>query len=237
MKTKTDLMKFLKTFVNNNNTRAGRIFDLFIESLIIISLISFAFETLPDLSQGETKLLWVIEVIIVVIFSIEYILRIIVAENRLRFIFSLTGLIDLLAILPFYISGIDLRSVRIFRLFKLFRYFGDKRYSNAIARFRQVFIMIKSELAIFLIATTFLLYLAGVGIYYFEHAAQPKQISSVFDGLWWALITLTTVGYGDVFPVTIGGKIFTGIILLLGLGTIAVPAGLIASALSHLKNK
>lgn len=228
-------MKKLKRIVEDNDTKAGEWFDVFIEILIVISLISFMFETLPNLTPQESKALWIIEAIIVVIFTIEYILRIIVADNKLKFIFSLSGLIDLLAILPFYIAGIDLRSVRIFRLFKLFRYFGDKRYSQAIWRFKQVFISIKSELAIFLIATGFLLYLSGVGIYYFENAAQPDKVSSVFDGLWWALITLTTVGYGDIFPITLGGKIFTAFILLLGLAIIAVPAGLIASALSHIK--
>jgi voltage-gated potassium channel len=230
-------MKKLKRIIESNDTKAGSMFDVFIEVLIIISLISFMFETLPNLTPLETKVLWVIETVIVVIFTIEYILRIIVADNSLKFIFSLNGLIDLLAIIPYYIAGIDLRSVRIFRLFRLFRFFGDKRYSQAIWRFKQVFISIKSELAIFLIATGFLLYLSGVGIYYFENHAQPDKISSVFDGLWWAMITLTTVGYGDVFPITLGGKIFTAFILLLGLAIIAVPAGLIASALSHIKLK
>lgn len=230
-------MKKLKRIIEDNDTKAGERFDLFIEILIVISLISFMFETLPNLTPFESKILWIIETIIVVIFTIEYFLRIIVADNKLKFIFSLSGLIDLLAIVPFYIAGIDLRSVRIFRLFKLFRYFGDKRYSQAINRFKQVFISIKSELAIFLIATGFLLYLSGVGIYYFENAAQPDKVSSVFDGLWWAMITLTTVGYGDISPITLGGKLFTGFILLLGLAIIAVPAGLIASALSHIKLK
>lgn len=230
-------MKKLKKIIEDNDTKAGSRFDLFIEILIVISLISFMFETLPNLTPMESRVLWIIETIIVVIFTIEYILRIIVADNKLRFIFSISGLIDLLAIVPFYIAGIDLRSARIFRLFKLFRYFGDKKYSQAIWRFKQVFISIKSELAIFLIATGFLLYLSGVGIYYFENHAQPDKISSVFDGLWWAMITLTTVGYGDVFPITVGGKIFTAFILLNGLAIIAVPAGLIASALSHIKLK
>lgn len=79
------------------------------------------------------------------------------------------------------------------------------------------------------------MYVSGVGIYYFENAAQPEVVKSVFDGLWWAIITLTTVGYGDVYPITAGGKVFTFIILLIGLGIVAVPTGLLASALSKLK--
>ena len=92
--------------------------------------------------------------------------------------------------------------------------------------------MIKEEMIIFLTATIFLIYFASVGIYYFESSVQPDKFSSVFDCMWWAVATLTTVGYGDVFPITAGGKIFTFIILILGLGIIAVPTGLISSALT-----
>ena len=91
---------------------------------------------------------------------------------------------------------------------------------------------IKDELALFMIATAFVLFLAAVGIYYFEGQAQPETFGSVFHCLWWAVVTLTTVGYGDVYPVTLGGKIFTAIILMVGLGVVAVPTGLFASALT-----
>jgi len=92
--------------------------------------------------------------------------------------------------------------------------------------------MIKEELILFLFATAFLLYFSAVGIYYFENPAQPEQFQSIFDSLWWAVATLTTVGYGDVYPVTVGGKIFTFFVLLIGLGIVAVPAGLVSSALT-----
>ena len=92
--------------------------------------------------------------------------------------------------------------------------------------------MIKEELIVFLIATLFLLYVSSVGIYYFENPAQPDKFSSVFHSMWWSVATLTTVGYGDVYPITVGGKIFTFFILILGLGIIAVPTGLFASALT-----
>jgi voltage-gated potassium channel len=79
------------------------------------------------------------------------------------------------------------------------------------------------------------LYLSAIGIYHFEHDAQPDKFSSVFDSLWWAVVTLTTVGYGDVFPITPGGRLFTFIVLVMGLGVIAVPSGLLASALSRVR--
>jgi voltage-gated potassium channel len=88
------------------------------------------------------------------------------------------------------------------------------------------------ELILYIIVTLMLLYFAAVGIYYCEHEAQPKEFASVFHSLWWAVATLTTVGYGDVYPVTAGGRLFTFIVLLMGLGVVSVPAGLVASALS-----
>ena len=85
---------------------------------------------------------------------------------------------------------------------------------------------------LFAVSASIMLYLAGVGIYYFEHEAQPEVFRSVFDGLWWAVVTLTTVGFGDSYPITAGGRLFTFLILIIGLGIIAVPTGMIASALS-----
>jgi voltage-gated potassium channel len=223
----------LKETIERNDTRSGRVFDLTIQALIILSLVSFSIETLPDLSDSAQRQLRLIEIITVLIFTVEYLLRLIVSDNKLRFIFSFYGLIDLLAILPFYFTrGIDLRSVRVFRLFRLFRVFKIMRYSKAVQRFKTAFVMVRAELTLFMIATVFLLYVSAVGIYYFENSAQPEIFSSIFHSLWWAVATLTTVGYGDVYPVTVGGKIFTFIMLMLGLGVVAVPTGLISSAMT-----
>jgi voltage-gated potassium channel len=223
----------LKSVIEKNDTKAGRYFDFFIQFLITLSLIAFTLDTLPNLSEEFSYWLYIIEVFTVIVFSIEYLLRIYVSDNKLKFLFSFYGLIDLFAILPFYLtSTIDLRSIRIFRLLRLFRALKLLRYSKALKRFRSAFLMIKAEMIVFLTATIFLIYFASVGIYYFESSVQPDKFSSVFDCMWWAVATLTTVGYGDVFPVTFGGKIFTFLILILGLGIIAVPTGLISSALT-----
>ena len=236
-----DLEKYklkLKEIIERNDIKAGRVFDYFIQSLILISLICFSIETLPDLNQKVIKVLNIIEIVTVIIFSIEYILRIISTEKKIKYIFSFYGIIDLIAILPFYFSrGVDLRSIRVFRLFRLTRTLKLVKYNKAIKKFHQAFILIKNELIIFLIATFFLLYTSAVGIYYFEHTAQPEQFGSVFHSLWWAVATLTTVGYGDVYPITVGGKIFTFVMLMIGLGIIAVPTGLIASALTKVIQK
>jgi len=109
-------------------------------------------------------------------------------------------MIDLIAILPFYIgTGVDLRSIRIFRLLRLFRVFKIFRYSKAVKRFQVAIISIKTELILFLIATIFVLYVVSVGIYYFESEAQPEQFASVLHCFWWAIVTLTKVGYGDIY--------------------------------------
>jgi voltage-gated potassium channel len=216
--------------ITSPKTKVGRQFDRLIYFLIIASLVLFAVGTLPSAEQYE-DLLEFIELAIVAIFTFEYGLRTI--AKGLKYNLSFLGIIDLLAILPFYVSlgMVDLRVIRICRLFRLFRLAKLHRYSTALDRLRAAFVAIKTELAVFCGVTVALVYLASVGIYYCEHEAQPEAFASVFHAMWWAVATLTTVGYGDIYPVTAAGKVFTFIILMLGLGVVAVPSGLIASAL------
>ena len=160
-------------------------------------------------------------------------MRIFVAEKPFKYLFSFYGLIDFFAIIPFYLSGIlDLRFLRIFRIFRVFRAFKLIRYNKAIDRFGLAFKYVKEEVILFLIVTAVMIFITSAGIYYFEKAAQPEVFKSVFHSAWWSVVTLTTVGYGDVYPITTGGRIFTFFVLLTGVGLITVPAGLIASALS-----
>ena len=173
------------------------------------------------------------EVIIVILFTGEYFLRLYVVERKASYVLSFYGIIDLMAIVPFYIaSGVDLRSLRIFRMLRLFRLLKLFRYSKAMRRFSRAFVMAKEEIVLFGVITAMLLYVSAVGIYYFENQAQPEAFTSIFHSLWWAVATLTTVGHGDVYPITVGGKVFTFVILMIGLGIVAVPAGVLASALS-----
>jgi voltage-gated potassium channel len=227
----------LKRIVEHNDTRWGRVFDLVIQALIVVSIVSFTIETLPDLSPGTRRVMEVIELVTVIVFSIEYLLRIAVADSKLGFVFSFFGLIDLLAILPFYIApGLDLRSVRAMRLLRLFRAFKFARYNKAMRRFAKAFDMAKEEIFLFFAVAVLMIYFSAVGIYYFENEAQPEKFASVVHSLWWSICTLTTVGYGDVYPVTPGGKIFTSIVMVIGLGIVAVPAGLLASAVSKARD-
>ena len=223
-----------KNIIENNTTAVGRAFDLVIQALIIFSVLSFSIETLPRLSADFREALTIFEMITVLIFTAEYLLRLSVATNKCAFIFSFYGLVDLLSILPFYFSiGLDFRFLRIFRLMRLFSILKLLRFTRALERFYRAFASIKNELLVFLFACGLLLYLSSVGIYLFEHSAQPDVFASVFHSMWWAVATLTTVGYGDIYPVTTGGKIFTTAVLFIGLGIVAVPAGLLASALSQ----
>ncbi|MBD79989.1 MAG: voltage-gated potassium channel [Crocinitomicaceae bacterium] len=223
----------LKLIIEDNSTIAGRRFDFFIQSLILLSLVSFSIDTLPNLPAKVYDLLYLFELICISIFSLEYILRVYVATKPLAYVFSFYGIIDLLAILPFFVgTSLDLRTLRIFRVFRIFRSLKIIRYNKALNRFRLAFKLVKEEMVLFFIVTAILIFLSASGIYFFENEAQPEAFTSVFHSLWWAVVTLTTVGYGDVYPITLGGRIFTFFVLIVGVGIVTVPAGLIASALS-----
>ena len=151
----------------------------------------------------------------------------------MKYIFSFYGIIDLLAILPFYLKGtIDARAIRAFRVFRVFRALKLIRYNRALRRIHLASRMVREEVILFLIITSIFIFLSSAGIYFFENEAQPDVFKSVFHSTWWSVVTLTTVGYGDVYPITVGGKIFTFFILLIGVGIVTIPAGLVATALS-----
>ncbi len=152
----------------------------------------------------------------------------------MKYIFSFYGIIDLLSILPYYFNlFLDLRFLRVFRIFRVFRALKLMRYNKAINRFRNAFIIVKEEILLFFIVTLILIFITSAGIYFFENEAQPEVFKSIFHSAWWSIITLTTVGYGDVYPITLGGKIFTFFVLMIGVGLVTIPAGLVATALSR----
>jgi voltage-gated potassium channel len=226
-------MPTLKKIVEDHDTPLGLAFDVFIQALIVLMLVAYSLETLPNLSYESRAALEWFELLAISVFTVEYVLRLLVADNKLGFVFSFFGIIDLLAILPFYLAlDFDLKSLRILRLLRLFLLFKLVRYSKAMRRFHRALVIAREELVLFTIIAAIFLYLAAVGIYQFENKAQPETFASVFHSLWWAVVTLTTVGYGDVYPITAGGKIFTFFVLLIGLSVIAVPAGVMATALA-----
>lgn len=230
-------LRRLCEIVEHPNTPTGRRFAVGIQILILSSLLFFAVSTLPNLSPEFRQFLWWEELVVVGIFTIEYAIRLIAAPKKWKYIFSFFGLIDLMSILPFYVRiGIDLRALRAVRIVRIFQILKLVRYSKAIQRFHRAFLLSKEEIALFFSITGILLFISAVGIYYFEHAAQPEKFASVFHSLWWAVITLTTVGYGDIYPITIGGRFFTVAVLMVGIGIVAVPAAIVTSALSQARN-
>lgn len=217
---------------DNGRVNFGR-WEWLIQALIIASLVAFAIETLPGLSDEWRHRLRVFEFVTVAIFTVEYVLRLTLCRPRFAYARSFFGVVDLLAILPFYLAtGLDLRSLRAFRLLRLFRILKLARYSGAAQRLHRAFMIAREELMLFGAFALIVLYLSAVGIYHFENPVQPEAFASVFHSLWWAVVTLTTVGYGDVYPITLGGRLFTFAVLGVGLGLVSVPTGIFASALS-----
>ncbi len=231
-------MPSLKQIVENQDTHLGKSFDLFIQAAILVALVVFSLETLPNISEKTHWWLHAIEVVIVIIFTLEYLLRIYVADDKPKFIFSFFGIIDLLAIIPFYFAlGVDLKLLRTLRFFKIIRSLKLFRYIKAADRLVQAVALAREEIILFFFMAILMLFFAATGIYYFEHEAQPVKFASIFHCLWWAVATLTTVGYGDMYPITVGGRIFTFVILMVGLSIIAVPTGLLASAMFEVREK
>lgn len=223
----------LRKIVDDNTTKKGKIFDYIIQFLIYLSLTAYAIETLPNLSKTTISILYWIETVCILLFTIEYLLRIYITKNSFKYIFSFYGIIDFLAIIPFFLTATyNLMALRAFRIFRIFRAFKLIRYNRALNRFNIVAKLIREEVILFLIVTGIFIFLASAGIYYFENKAQPELFASIFHSGWWAIVTLTTVGYGDVYPITVGGKVFTFFMLMVGVGIVTIPAGLVASALT-----
>lgn len=175
----------LREIVNNNTTRNGRIFDYTIQFLIFGSLVAYALETLPGISETTQATLKTIEYTSSILFSLEYTLRIYVAKKPFKYIFSFYGVVDFLAILPFFLSTtMDLRSLRAFRIFRIFRAFKLVRYNKALNRFAIAAKIVREEIILFLMVTGIFLFLASAGIYYFENESQPDVFSSVFHSAW-----------------------------------------------------
>lgn len=235
--TNLSIKEKMRRIIEEKDTIAGRWFDISIQVLIIFSLIVYSLSTLPNLAPFWRKVLNILDISCYIIFTVEYLARIYITEKKLKYIFSFYGIIDLIAILPFLLaSEVDLRSIRALRVFRIISALHISRYNESLVRFSLALKIIRPELVLFFIVTNVFLFLAAAGIYFFEKDVQPQAFASIFHSLWWAIITLTTVGYGDVYPISAGGRTFTYFVLLIGLGVITIPAGLIASALSEARD-
>jgi voltage-gated potassium channel len=219
-----------------------RIINIFIIILIVLNVTAVMLETVPSIDKPLKQFFKDFDLVSVIIFTIEYILRVWSSNHdpkykhsihgRLRYMLSPAALIDLLAILPFYIHvfvGLDLRILRVLRLMRFFRLFRLTAYTKATKLVTNVFKSRASELMLAFILTSFLIVIASCLVYFVEHPAQPDKFTSIPATMWWSVVTLTTVGYGDMYPITVVGKIFTIMILLAGVALLALPAGIITS--------
>lgn len=222
----------------------GKAIDLLLTLLILLNVIAVILSTVPELDAQYNQHFERFNIFSVIIFTFEYGLRLWTcieldnrpinpAKKRWNYLFSPMALVDLIVILPFYIGlffTIDLRILRVLRLLRIFKL---GRYSSAMQMLVQAF---KQEYRVLLAAFSILLImmiLAASGIYMIEKDIQPDKFGSIPDAMWWAITTLTTVGYGDVTPITPWGKFFGGTITLLGMGMVALPAGILASSFSE----
>ncbi len=218
-----------------------RFFDVFIILLIIINVVMVIADTFA-LPEYVSNIFNAIEVFSIIVFTAEYLLRLWTAgllypsvsapRACIKYIFSFMAIIDLLAILPFYLPfvfPIDLRVLRTLRIVRLFRLFKVNRYTNSLSLIAKVFKNKASQLISSVFVVGLLMVISSVLMYSIENPVQPDVFKNAFSGLWWAVATFTTVGYGDIYPITATGKILSAIIALLGIGLVAVPTGIISA--------
>ncbi len=219
--------------MEGEDPRFGAWVERLVIALIVVSVLVVTLESVPEMKAAYGALFARLELAMVVIFMLEFVIRAACHPKPREYIFSFWGLIDMLSFLPAIVFlAPDLLALRSLRLFRLIRLFKLLRIGRAFDRLITAFREIRDELIVLLLFAIVSLFLSAVGIYLFEQDAQPENFGSIPSSLWWAIATLTTVGYGDVYPVTTGGRIFTGFVVLIGLGLVATPAGLVASALT-----
>ncbi len=224
--------------------RVSKTFEVVLISLILINVVSVILESVTWLKNDYSIVFAWIERVSVCFFTLEYILRVwTCVENakyrgrfgRFKYMVSFMAMIDLLAVLPSYMIFInfDLRIIRMLRMFRLLRVFKLGAYVGAIRLMTETLQKKKEQLLISLMFMLVMLFIVSSLMYYLEHDAQPEAFGSIPESVWWGVATLTTVGYGDVYPITGLGRFFGGLIALLGIGMFALPAGILASGLSE----
>lgn len=222
----------------------GRIFQIFLITLIILNVLAVVLESVQSLVLQYYEFFLLFEAFSIAVFSIEYILRLwACTENpayahpvrgRIRYALTPLAIIDLLAVLPFFLPfliPVDLRFLRILRVLRIFRALKLVRYSDAFSFLSRALQREKYLIVVILLILVVIFLIASTLMYYVEYEAQPEVFSSIPHAMWWAAVTLTTVGYGDIYPVTVLGKALGAIIAVIGIGFFALPAGVIAAGL------
>jgi voltage-gated potassium channel len=235
----------------HHDSRLNKVFDVAIMSLVLMNVIVIIIESIPEIGIEYQYLFEIFEYFTIFVFSVEYLLRIYVSnisnpsnsklKSSLLFIFSFYGLIDLLAVTPFYLPFLiktDMRFIRILRAVRFFRILKINRYNNALNLILSVIKSKRMDLAITGFVSFVFLLVASFFMYFIEGEVQPEKFSSIIASFWWAIATLTTVGYGDVYPVTVFGKIVSGLLAVSGIVLVALPTGIISAGfLEKINNK
>jgi voltage-gated potassium channel len=230
------------------NDIAGTLVNRIIIIFICLNIGSIITESFENLSIPLTIALQFFEYVSVALFSLEYAVRFWTAPFRfpllkhpyLRYVISPMAILDLLAVAPFYLPmfiPFDLRFLRVLRLFRLLRVFKLNRYSDSLNLIGRVIKKEKSKLLMTGFVIVVLIILASSIMYFFENTVQPENFPNIIATLWWAISTLTTVGYGDVYPITYMGKFLSSIFALLGVGLVALPSGIICTGMINEMNE
>lgn len=227
------------------NNVLSRFVDIFLLILIFLNVLMVILETIEDLFLNYSKFFRMFEYFSILIFSLEYAGRFwsCVEDNRdgssflrirIKYLFSFPALVDLIAILPsilaFIFPSVDLRFIRVLRILRFLKF---SRYSTSINNLLKVIWDQRKSFGAAFFILFIMLILASSGIYLVEKEAQPEKFGSIPQAMWWSIVTLTTVGYGDAYPITTLGKIFGSVIIILGIGTVALPSGILASAFTE----
>ncbi len=227
----------LESFTFKNRLKKQEVnknlFNAIIVLIIFLSSISLVLTTEPEIANRFNQEFWFIELIASLVFFIEYIYRLYIHSNRIRYAFSIMGLVDLLSFLPMVLIMIGVKESPQLMLIQLLRLVKLTRYSLAFDLLADVLRDEAESLLVSVLLMFIILIFASVGIYIFEHDVQPNAFGSVPKAMWWAIVTLTTVGYGDVTPITVQGKIFATFITVAGVGLVSLPAGIIASGFTE----
>ncbi|MCL2762690.1 MAG: ion transporter [Treponema sp.] len=225
--------------------KASSLFDWIMMVLIWLNVAVVIIGSVNEIHDKYRVFFTYFELFSIAIFTIDYLLRLWTAPCKftaskyvfvpyIRYIFSFLGVIDLLAILPFYLPffmSIDLRILRILRIFRLLRVLKLSRYNNSFRLIVNVLQRQKEKLYITIFFMIIMILLASSVMYFIENPVQPDKFPNIPATLWWAVATLTTIGYGDIYPITILGKMLGGVIAIMGIGLIAMPSGIISMGL------
>tara|TARA_B100001287_G_scaffold205581_1_gene174676 strand:- start:1408 stop:2211 length:804 start_codon:yes stop_codon:yes gene_type:complete len=221
------------------DTPLGKLFDVLLLIFILLSVVVVMFESVDAYSRSFGKYFEIAEWIFTILFSVEYVLRILAVKKPLKYITSFYGVIDLLSLIPSYLGILiganqlsSIKTIRTIRLIRIFRILKLIRYVKEATALKNAFIASKQRIIVFLFVVLSIVILMGTIIYMIE---DPKDgFTSIPRSIYWAIVTLTTVGYGDIAPNTPIGQFFASIIMILGYAIIAVPTGLISVELSKL---